>query len=76
MVAKCRLLSFVIVIMTVNLFYSFVLADCVGMSKFQKGYSETESCMFLNAEDRSKAQVILSNNYQLFWQLMQNISHP
>ena len=46
------------------------------MSKFQKGYSETESCVFLRAEDRSKAQVILSNNYQLFWQFMQNISHP
>ena len=54
--------------------YSFVLADCVGMSKFQKGYSKTDSCVFLRAENRSKAQVILSNIYQSFWQVMQNIS--
>ena len=44
------------------------------MSEFQKGYSETDSCVFLRAEDRSKAQVILNNIYQSFWQFMQNIS--
>ena len=25
--------------------YSFVLADCAGTSEFQKGFSETESCV-------------------------------
>ena len=44
------------------------------MSKFQKEYSETDRCVFLRAEDRSKAQVILSNIYQSFWQVMHNIS--
>ena len=46
------------------------------MSEFQKGYSGTENCVFLRVEDRSKAPVILSNNYELFWQFMQKISRP
>ena len=64
MAAKCRLLSFIIVIPTITLFC--LIADWeVGMSEFQKGYHR-EVSVILQAEDRSKVQVISSDNDWLF----------
>ena len=41
---------------------------------FRKDITETESCAFLGVEDRSKAQVIVSNDVQFMWSIRMKIS--
>ena len=44
MAAECRLLKFVLVILTVSSVQHCLGTDCeVGMSEFQNGYPDTES---------------------------------
>ena len=64
MAAECGLPSFVIIILTVSLFCKFFLALIMNevYLNFRRDITETESWVILRAEDRSKAQVILSDD--------------
>ena len=62
MAAEYRLLSFVIVMLTISLFCFSVYCEVCHKAHI----IETKSRVLLRAEDRSKAQVILSYNNRLY----------